>query len=374
MPDFANNPDYPTWGTSEKPLRIAETLKTPNNAYQITSEIVDLYGNHQIRLTGPDGDIFITQELVTLIEEHGDTLFSSSRIISDKMRKKFIGDPKEYGLTRSSRFLNCYLQEGQQLTKAGTPYIAWDGQFGKNGEQPKWNLKLATGGGEGITIATAQWDDREGFRNLIARLGDKEALIVVASVIDAENSKKLAFEMMLDKASGEGKLPQVSPIRVAEIMDESPYNWRSKKAQQTNRTQHSMGSAPRRMGDTLLAEVKIKTSDVWKPVAIAILPPHPQMRPKTKREADLSEEQFKELQNIRQQQRTARWHKRTEKTMTANGYRKVALPQPKPSGSQWPDYAPTIYYTKIKPELWSSIEVTIAEEVKRSVFTPVIYF
>ncbi len=343
-------PEIVTQGTSEAPLLISASLKTNDRKYKVSAELIDLYGNEQIRISGPDGkEMFVTHELMELIGENYENISNSLSEKGNKLRHEYVGSLTEYGLTKNTKYLDSYTLLGENIAIAGTPYLTWKRMLTKNGEQPGWEIKLSSA--DSISLGYAQWDDREGFAALVSTMADKEGLILAASLMGSETSKNLALEMFIDKAKTENRIPFMSASNVAFLLNGTKTTNRNS----INRYEFT-DQLSRRRGNCLITAIYLKNSGSKTAVAVAVLPPIPKLRGRTRNESSLSSESFEELQKIRKQKRETAWVRHTISILAKSGYRLINLPQPKDLGSQWPNHALTLYFTRTSSEVWAELE------------------
>lgn len=234
-------------------------------------QLLNVEGDTRIKVTGEDGQtFFVPAEFLEVLKSNADYLTSMYHKGVNEAQFSFVGGMEEHGLVRHPGAYYKFVLASQALPSAeGVPYIQWNERknFVQN-SKPQWVLLL---NGANTVLGSADWNDVEGFKNLVASMSDPESLVTFLGMADPAIAAVMAANMNARSLKSDKSLPSVTIVKAREVLASADL-----KLEYSDLSDANQG-----VGRLL----QIRNGDAKIRVAVALQPAHRMIRPFTREES-----------------------------------------------------------------------------------------
>ncbi len=346
-----------TTPTTNVPLYVSAAQKETNSGQKYQTEILDTATPGQMRITNPDGTEFVIpgQYLRTLQQAIGTNIaIVNLNENLNNLRAQHHGDFKNFGLKIDQETEYKLVTENANPKAIGTPTLIWNHQntrYSKYdnskpiGAPTGWTLTIV--GAENVNLGYAQWDDLNGFKNLINAMNDPAALISLGALTDTTGQvTTLTSKLAIQDLWVAGNLPPLTDYEINTIIASAGL-------------QSPDGIQSDHRGRTRILEITMGDHNI--PVALAVAAPHKLERPITTAEKTLPGNQLRALKTSLAKTNLKTWYPKARQALNQAGWKEIKLPQ---AHLTWREDLPMLWVTKIPENLWTTIEAAAKEATK----------
>jgi len=249
-------------------------------------------------------------------------------------------------------------------SKEGDPIIVWEGLHGtrrgnRNANPPeRYGWRLTFAGSDEVTVAFAAWNSPEGIVNLVNQMGDKEALMIMAGMINPEQTSVLSARMVARRLMEDKTVKRSALTPIRKMLTENGlttpdsrdrYN-RGRLRVMSMEFGHDAGKLP------VACAIQAPKTGHANNEMIAALENRLQGKPYQEQRVG-REEQYKLWR--------AEWFSKAAANVHGirGGWRVVDLPKP---GGGWQNREnPVLWVTRIPEDIWSEISRAVEREASQ---------